>query len=177
MNDDSTELSATLRSRLTVDSLWDFALALYARDGVEAACLTLQDEAGADVCELMWHCWLDSHGLVANDAREAPLGEIRDWQAEVTQSIRHLRRRLKPHAQQSKNMATLRGHLKEAELLAEQETLCQLQALSQTPHCVRQRRPDDASLATRLASCLMLYGPAQQAALLTLTTQHTTHLS
>lgn len=39
--------------------LWNFALHLYARPGVEAACLALQDE-GADVCLLLCGAWLEA---------------------------------------------------------------------------------------------------------------------
>ena len=42
--------------------LWDFAQRLYARPGVESACLHLQ-EAGADVCLLLCGAWLERHGI------------------------------------------------------------------------------------------------------------------
>ncbi|KFC50074.1 hypothetical protein DK37_21675, partial [Halomonas sp. SUBG004] len=71
--------------RLQQRPLWDFALALYARPGVEQACLTLQDEAGVDVCELLFHCWLYQQGLAASPG---PLATIRAermaWQQQVT---------------------------------------------------------------------------------------------
>src|SRR5690606_26452407 len=98
MNDDSTEMTAILRRRLSEQPLWAFALALYACPGVEAACLALQDEAGVDVCELLWRCWLLHHGARPGPAAEAGLREVRRWQAEVTAPLRTLRRRLKPEA-------------------------------------------------------------------------------
>ncbi|MCK0744629.1 TIGR02444 family protein [Chromohalobacter nigrandesensis] len=167
----STQLCDVLRS----PPLWDYALALYQRPGVADACLQLQDTAGADVCELLWRCWLDHHALVPTDEAHNALDEVRAWQAEVTQPIRHLRRMLKPRARHEQDMATLRNHLKEAELLAERETLRQLQVISETPHAVRQRRADDTSLSTLLAHCLTTHASAQEAALATLTTQHTAH--
>ena len=85
--------------RLQQRPLWDFALALYAKPGVEQACLTLQDEAGVDVCELLFHCWLYQHGLAAESG---PLKAIREeryrWQQQVTATLRELRRTLKPQA-------------------------------------------------------------------------------
>ncbi|MDV6318578.1 TIGR02444 family protein [Chromohalobacter sp. HP20-39] len=169
----STQLCDVLRN----PPLWDYALALYQRPGVADACLQLQDTAGADVCELLWRCWLDHHALVPTDEAHNALGGIRAWQAEVTQPIRHLRRMLKPRARDEQDVATLRDHLKEAELLAERETLRQLQALSETSHAVRKRRADDTSLTMQLTRCLVMHAPAQEAALATLTTQHTTHHS
>lgn len=167
----STQLCDVLRN----PPLWDYALALYQRPGVADACLQLQDTAGADVCELLWRCWLDHHALVPTEKAHDALAEIRVWQAEVTQPIRHLRRMLKPRAQHEHDVAMLRGHLKEAELLAERETLRQLQAISETSHAIRKPRADDTNLTMQLTRCLNMQGPAQEAALATLTTQHATH--
>lgn len=167
----STQLCDVLRN----PPLWDYALALYQRPGVADACLQLQDTAGADVCELLWRCWLDHHALVPTEQTYSTLDEIRAWQAEVTQPIRYLRRMLKPRARHAHDVATLRNHLKEAELLAERETLRQFQALSETLHAVRKRRADDASLTMQLTRCLTIHEPAQEAALATLTTQNTAH--
>ncbi|SEM79771.1 TIGR02444 family protein [Halomonas caseinilytica] len=128
MNDDSTELSTRLRSRLAGDSLWDFALALYARDGIEPACLTLQDEAGIDVAELLWHCWLYQHGLRADDTPS----DVRQWQRTVTTPLRDLRRELKPAARERSGVATVRQHIKQAELDAERECLLRLEAHSRS---------------------------------------------
>ncbi|QTF92644.1 TIGR02444 family protein [Halomonas sp. BM-2019] len=130
MKGDSTEMAAVLRARLLDDPLWDFALALYARPGVEAACLALQDEAGVDVCELLWRCWLLHHGARPGPSAEAGLAAVRCWQAEVTVPLRALRRRLKPEAATHSGIASLREALKHAELEAERETLGRLEALA-----------------------------------------------
>ncbi|MCK2045823.1 MULTISPECIES: TIGR02444 family protein [Chromohalobacter] len=167
----STQLCDVLRN----PPLWDYALALYQRPGGADACLQLQDTAGADICELLWRCWLDHHALVPTEKAHNALDEIRAWQTEVTQPIRHLRRMLKPRAQHEQDVATLRNHLKEAELLAERETLRQFQAISETSHAVRKRQTDDDSLTMQLARCLTIHEPAQEAALATLTTQYTAH--
>ena len=110
--------------RLQQRPLWDFALALYAKPGVEHACLILQDEAGVDVCELLFHCWLYEHGLAAEPG---PLKAIREercrWQQQVTAPLRQLRRGLKPQAAQSESISTLRKTLQTAEIQAERENL------------------------------------------------------
>lgn len=123
MTHDSTQLPDALRARLLSTPLWEFALALYGRDGIEAACLRLQDEAGVDVCELLWHCWLYRHGL----ACELPPDAVRHWQRDVTAPLRRLRRALKAEARTDEGVAALRATLQQAELQAEREALSRLQ--------------------------------------------------
>ena len=50
-------------------SLWDFSVELYARPGVAAACLALQDRAGADVCLLLAALWLERRGVALEAVR------------------------------------------------------------------------------------------------------------
>lgn len=132
MSDDSTELPSPLRSRLTATPLWDFALVLYGRPGVEAACLHLQDDAGVDVTELLWRCWLYHHGLVTGEAPEA----VSRWQAEVTTPLRRLRRALKDEACHREGVAALRERLKASELDAEREALLRLEEHSLAGHAL-----------------------------------------
>lgn len=128
--------------------LWDYALALYAARDVAEACLTLQDAGGADVCELLWACWLARRGLVPSDDAERELGDVRAWQGEFTRALRAQRRALKPAATQHAGLARLRQTIKDAELLAEREALARLQALAEQGRGVRPARPDDTLSAT-----------------------------
>ncbi|WP_168169349.1 TIGR02444 family protein [Kushneria phosphatilytica] len=121
----------TAQSNRFEPDLRRFALTLYGRPGVEAACLTLQDEGGLDVCELLWRCWLAHHGLAPGPATEAGLADIRRWQREMTAPLRHRRRRLKSLATDEPRLETLRTHLKRAELESELEALTRLQALAE----------------------------------------------
>ncbi|HSP31363.1 MAG TPA: TIGR02444 family protein [Halomonas sp.] len=121
---DSIALDSTRLQRLQQISLWDFALSLYAKPGVEAACLSLQDEAEVDVCELLFHCWLYTCGLEVVPVAVVPLRqERRQWQHRVTDVLRELRRDLKASAASSSSIAALRETIKQAELLAERENL------------------------------------------------------
>lgn len=121
---DSHALDSTRLQRLEQTPLWDFALALYAQPGVEAACLTLQEEAGLDVCELLFHCWLYTFGLEATPVALARQREQRClWQRQVTEVLRGLRRDLKASAADSEPVASLRETIKQAELMAERENL------------------------------------------------------
>lgn len=121
---DSDAPDSTRLQRLEQTPLWDFALALYAKPGVEAACLTLQEEAGLDVCEVLFHCWLYSCGLEAAPAALARQREQRClWQRDVTEVLRGLRRNLKASAAGNEQVASLRETIKQAELMAERENL------------------------------------------------------
>lgn len=115
------------------------------------ACLHLQDEAGADVCEMLWDCWLEHHGLVVDDDVDDALLDVHAWQKQVTRPLRRQRRALKPQAARYPTIAELREAIKHAELLAERETLAQLQALAERGEGIRPRRSQDPSLAERLA--------------------------
>ncbi|MFI0473330.1 TIGR02444 family protein [Halomonas sp. HMF6819] len=120
--------------RLQQTPLWDFACAFYALDDVAPACLTLQDQAGVDVCELLFHAWLYCQRLKAKPvalARER-LARVR-WQREITQPLRALRQTLKGQAQQSASIAALRETIKHAELAAEKENLDAWQAFALAP--------------------------------------------
>ncbi|ALM54452.1 hypothetical protein AR456_00845 [Halomonas huangheensis] len=115
-----------LRHQLQADPLWEFAVGLYSRPGVEQHCLVLQDEHGWDVCELLWRCWLYQHA-----AQAGPLpAEVAQWQHAVTRPLRDLRRQLKPAAQSSEGVANVRSQVSQAELYAERETLHILMKIS-----------------------------------------------
>ena len=121
--------------------LWDFAQRLYARPGVESACLHLQ-ELGADVCLLLCGAWLERHGLACTPAQVAQLQAIaRPWQETVISPLRQLRQHWRAAAQQQAPLAALRQRLQGLELDAEQQLLLALQA------CV-QDWPGDAQSTT-----------------------------
>ncbi|OWV29691.1 hypothetical protein JI62_10575 [Halomonas campaniensis] len=121
---DAMTLDSTRLQRLQQTPLWDFALTLYAKPGVEAACLTLQDDAGLDVCEVLFHCWLYSSGLEAIPAAlKREREQRRLWQCNVTAVLRGLRRDLKAMAATSESVKALRSTIKQAELMAERENL------------------------------------------------------
>ncbi|WP_017429260.1 TIGR02444 family protein [Vreelandella jeotgali] len=122
---DSTRLSA-----LEQNPLWDFAVDFYARSGVSSRLLRLQDDAGLDVCVLLWRLWLKRHGLAPTELAEHQLDDVLAWQRDYTVPLRCRRRRLKPAAPQDAALAQLRRTLKEAELQAEKIALQRLEALS-----------------------------------------------
>ena len=82
--------------RRAAHPFWRFSLALYARDGVEQACLGLPKACGADVNILLFCCWMGAQGrpLDKRGLRRA-LAAPRPWHEQVVQPLRRARRALK----------------------------------------------------------------------------------
>lgn len=111
--------------------LWNFALACYARPGVEQTFLRLQD-SGADVCLLLCALWLERRQVPCDAQRLAQLRAIADpWQSQVVQPLRELRQGWKTAAQLDPQQARLREQVKALELEAERELLGRLEQLAQ----------------------------------------------
>ncbi|WP_435607105.1 TIGR02444 family protein [Pseudomonas knackmussii] len=101
------------------EDIWSFAVNLYARAGVDAACLELQ-EAGADVCLLLAGAWFGGRGLAYSEQRLERLDEVAtDWQQGVVKPMRELRQQWRTQAQTDSNLSELREALKALELRAE----------------------------------------------------------
>ncbi|MEX5507601.1 TIGR02444 family protein [Pseudomonas paralactis] len=112
--------------------LWSFALSTYARPGVEAACLRLQEQ-GADVCLLLCGAWLERRGVAHSPERVRMLQQVaHPWRVQVVEPLRQVRVQWRAMAQQDAQLATLREQVKTLELEAERTLLARLQALSQT---------------------------------------------
>jgi uncharacterized protein (TIGR02444 family) len=75
---------------------WDYSVALYARPGVEAACIELQRRHRIDVNLVLLCLWLAERGTALDGEALARLCHAADrWQAEVVRPLRTVRRRLK----------------------------------------------------------------------------------
>ncbi|MFB4392754.1 MULTISPECIES: TIGR02444 family protein [unclassified Pseudomonas] len=113
------------------DELWNHALALYARPGVENACLSLQ-ELGGDVCLLLCATWLQRRQVPASVLRAQELRDIAEpWQRNVIGPLRALRREWRGPARGDVQLTTLRERVKTLELDAERTLLTRLQAHAQ----------------------------------------------
>ncbi|KAA0679373.1 TIGR02444 family protein [Azospirillum brasilense] len=111
---------------MSENPLWDFALAVYGRPGVPAACLDLQDRLGQDVNLLLFAAWA---GMACN--ADLPVEElaridsaVAPWRAEVVRPLRAVRRRAKGEDD------ALYRRLKATELEAERVQQNRLFALS-----------------------------------------------
>jgi len=125
-------------------SLWDWALAAYAKDGVPEATLALQDEHGFNTSLLLWAAWAgpDADAL-ANGVQTAVV-----WDETVLWPLRNARRALKASRRPFDDAARegLREDVKAAELRAERVLMEALQSLC-------ERAPDvDVPAALRRAA-------------------------
>ena len=111
------------------NDLWTYAVAVYARPGVQESCLQLQGQ-GADVCLLLCAAWLGRTGVAFSAQRLTALAEVADpWQREVIVPLRGLRQRWRAQAQADDTLGRLREQVKGLELHAERVLLERLQAL------------------------------------------------
>ncbi len=112
-------------------TLWDWALAVYAREGVPALCLQAQDGHGADVCLLLCALWLETQGVPVQPAQQAALLACADdWRTRVVLPLRSIRRSWKAAAAGDAELGRLRQQLQALEIAAEQVLLERLQALA-----------------------------------------------
>lgn len=107
-----------------------FAEALYARPGVAAACLDLQDRRGFDVALLLHACWLGTRSrALAPDQAAALVSVTVPWRFEVVRPLRRLRRRLKAGlaGMPREHSEPVRAQAKATELAAERALLAILE--------------------------------------------------
>jgi len=108
---------------LKAPEFWPFSLDVYRRDGVEAACLELQDEAGLDVNCVLFCCWAAAAGF--GELTDLELKAMQDvsgsWNASVVVPLRNVRRALKDMVGPAPEgpVASLRQSVKDLELEAE----------------------------------------------------------
>lgn len=76
---------------------WNYSLWLYAQPGVSDACLRLQDEHGLDVNLVLFCIWsgLAGPGQLTRDELTAAMARGGQWQSDVVEPIRNIRRTLK----------------------------------------------------------------------------------
>ena len=132
------------------EEFWKFSLEFYARPGVEAACLALQDRHGRDVNIMLYLCWLglsargriDGNGLARAEETMAP------WRRAAIEPLRKARRGLNPAERDG--VAALYEAAKAIELAAERMGQQQLAALAPppVPRAADARAPDAAANLT-----------------------------
>jgi uncharacterized protein (TIGR02444 family) len=107
--------------------LWSFSINLYARPGVESACLALQAD-GANVCLVLCGLWLEQRGVICDEQRLQQLRHVAGpWNADVVQPLRTLRNQWKDLALQDTGLGSLREQVKKLELEAERLLLERLE--------------------------------------------------
>lgn len=114
-------------------SVKQFALALYARDGVPEACLYLQNRHDLDVPVVLFAAFVGAvrrQTLTASGA-DAARARVEAWHREVVRPLRAVRQRLKTGPAPAPNdiTARLRSQVQKIEIEAELIELDQLDAL------------------------------------------------
>ena len=104
---------------------WGYATALYARPGVAALCLDLQDRAGHDVNLLLLCLWAGERQGVAFDDRDLAdlAAAVAPWNQRAVHPLRALRRSLEGDGAADALRARLGAAELEAERLAQRHLL------------------------------------------------------
>ncbi|PCR98267.1 TIGR02444 family protein [Pseudomonas fluorescens] len=111
--------------------LWSFALAVYARPGVEDACLRLQS-AGANVCLMLCGLWLEQRDATCDEVRAKQLQELTaPWDKDVIQPLRAMRMQWKTLTDTDPVLKGMREQIKGLELEAERALLSRLEGAAQ----------------------------------------------
>jgi uncharacterized protein (TIGR02444 family) len=119
-----------------MSDLWDWAVAAYAADGVDKACLHLQDAAGQNAPLLLWAAWAARSGRRPDaDTLETACDIARAWQDAAIAPLRAVRRTLKgPNPDlDNADREAVRAQVKAVELEAERRLMAALEALSPPP--------------------------------------------
>lgn len=117
-------------------SLWDWAVRAYAVEGVEIACLDLQDAQGQNVPLLLWAAWTAATGRpLDDDIIDAACDTARVWQDSAIVPLRAVRRALRTRTpdMDDADREAVRAQVKTVELDAERRLLAALEALSPPP--------------------------------------------
>lgn len=141
--------------------LWRFSLDVYARHGVEQACLGLQTSCRADVNLLLFCCWTGTHGRPL-DKRflRRVMAAVSGWQRGVVQPLRRARHALKKAGSGLPRIwrAHLRENVSALELDAEYlEQLLLARLAMQAPRPVRKANAEK-TVAANLERYLGLLG-------------------
>ena len=119
-----------------MSELWDWAVRAWAADGVNEACLHLQDAAGQNIPLLLWAAWAARTGRRPDaDELEAACDIARAWQEAAIAPLRAVRRTLKgPNPDlDNADREAVRVQVRAVELEAERRLLVALEELSPSP--------------------------------------------
>jgi uncharacterized protein (TIGR02444 family) len=149
------------------NAFWKYSLGIYRAPKVADACLTLQEDWGADVNLLLYCCWLGQAGR-ALDKRSLlkAITAVSRWQAEVIKPLRQARRALKkpPSGLPVEWAGHLRKRIGALELELEYLEQCLLTDAAQAlPPAKRSQPPIAATIASLNRYLALLSVPTGQA--------------
>ena len=120
------------------ESFWDFSVRIYRNDGVPDACLSLQNNNGVDVNQLLFCCWYAAYfGEFTDVIYKQSMQFSEQWASHVVIPLRQARTWMKtlgcPELQvDTQACIELRDNIKNIELKAEHLQENTLEALSGT---------------------------------------------
>ena len=122
-------------------NFWNFSNRVYQNDGVQEACLALQNKYGLDVNLVLFCCWSGAlHGEFTEELFEQSLREASDWRQNVVEPLRNVRSWLKQEIQNGRFSADssvmgFRDAVKATELESERLQQIDLEHLADpSPH-------------------------------------------
>src|SRR5690348_14119027 len=111
------------------EDIWSFCLRFYGRPGVSAACLTLQQNCGADVVLLLYLLFLArARRFLATEAVGQCNQAAQAWREDVIQPLRRVRGTMKNAPAGYPQASELRKSIAAAEIEAERMQLLRLAA-------------------------------------------------
>ncbi len=136
---------------------WTYSLRLYGQAGVTDACLALQDEYGLDVNIVLFCIWsgLAGPGELTKNELTLAAESAGQWQREVVERIRWVRRTLKqdPLGAKPELANAFRPQVQALEIQAEHVEQLTLAALVPEQRGSRNRNAAEANLRGYLAIC------------------------
>ena len=117
------------------EGFWDFSNRIYRVDHVSHACLSLQDESGADVNMLLFCCWAATVNVeLSDDQFQNVLRFSRSWADDIVRPLRAIRSTMKHDggrlsAVPIATFSELRENIKKIELQAEKLQQQQLETM------------------------------------------------
>lgn len=128
---------------------------LYAREGVAAACLELQELYRLDVNLLLFCFWHGSaYGQVSEELMQSVVAFSVKWRAQVVQPLRNARTWMKKHPHSAGEFDGLRERIKSDELLAEKIQQEQIDSLTKESQWNRERRLSEDDIERNIEKLL-----------------------
>ncbi|MEX1368291.1 MAG: TIGR02444 family protein [Nannocystaceae bacterium] len=138
-----------MESAATSDDLWSFAVRTYAREGVAAACLRLQDDHGLDVDVVLGCLWHARRGGTLDEAQLASMLAAAEPARRHIEQVRSVRRAVGSDREHEPRWQPTYERLRDAELEAERVELAGIEtALREAPRSTTAGPPASLALAS-----------------------------
>lgn len=114
--------------------LWEFALDLYAKPGIEAICLDLQNQHELSINRLIFAVWAARERKLL-DLKHLTCSDVSEWQQPISHPLRTVRYKVRERLDSHPELAGVYKSLRKAELQSEQVEIAYLYYVSQGWGC------------------------------------------